>query len=159
MDKFYDNEISKLSYDESVTNAPNDMPYEAKTDEKFDIKYVLSRIDKIHQDGAHIMSAISAIGKIEPSSGAPGDNNPGHRAEAIADVVKSREETNQKLLDLYTRMYEDMNPSRVSMPSSPYDVEMKRIDKVAEIMANTDLSEVDDEFYTLMAELAGTKRK
>ena len=71
------------------------------------MEYVLSRIDKIINDNAYIHDAIDAIRNMTSSSpNYAGDS----RGEAIADTVQAREMTNQQLIRLLEKMYDDLKP-------------------------------------------------
>lgn len=76
---------------------------------KLTVDYVLARIEAVAADNAHIAEALTALGAMGDAQG-PGDVNGAEKAQAIAAVVRAREETNQQLLKLYARMYEDLTP-------------------------------------------------
>lgn len=86
----------------------------AETAEMPTVAYILQQLDAIRQDNAHIHEALeSLLAMSDGESGAP--HSPGNdlgpaKAAAIADVVKCRETTNQKLIDFYVRLYEDCKP-------------------------------------------------
>ena len=71
------------------------------------LEWVLTRTDQIINDTIHISNALSAIREIK-SSGP--DGSAGRMAEAFADVVKQREETSRKLLQMLDKMYDDLKP-------------------------------------------------
>ena len=79
-------------------------------------------------------------------SGAPG--SPGNiqgqaKAQAFADIVRCRETTNQKMLSLYEKMYDDLKPDN---GNKKLDV----LEKLAQIAANTDdFSEKSDLLTTI----------
>jgi len=77
------------------------------------IEYVLARIDKIMNDTEHLKSALEALMKLPPSAG-PGDITGAEQAEAISDVMKCRETTNQQTLRLLEKMYDDLKPKEPS---------------------------------------------
>ena len=91
-----------------------DEPMPEKTAEKpleLTMEYVLSRIDQIMKDTAHIheaMKAISGMPVNESPNGGYGDQAKG---EAIANAVQSRETTNQQMLKLLEKMYDDLKPN------------------------------------------------
>lgn len=105
-----------------------------ETPEEPSMKYVMSRIDMIIRDNQHIKSALTAIdtmqvnespnggtsdelnrmyqlsyGQNESHNGGTGD---AARAEAIQSAVQSRENTNQKILEMLDKMYDDLKPQR-----------------------------------------------
>jgi len=73
---------------------------------KFTIEYLLDRLEEIALNQSHLTEALTKLSKME-SKGA-GDVGTEGQAHAIAAVVAAREKTNQKLLDLYLKMYEDL---------------------------------------------------
>ena len=68
------------------------------------------------------------------------------KAQALSDIVRCRETTNQKLLALYEKMYYDLMPVN---NAKKLDV----LDKLAQIAANT------DEFTDDRAELLNSIRQ
>ncbi len=81
--------------------------------------YVLTRIDKVLNDTDYIQSTLIALEDI--SFEGPGDIASAQKAEAIGEIVKCREATNQKLLSLYEKMYEDLKPSKAHASFVPKD--------------------------------------
>ena len=79
--------------------------------ENFDVNpaEILKRIEEIQHDNGHIYQALATLEKI-PSNhsdapGSPEDVAGSAKAMAVAEVVKCREATNQKLLDFYMTLY------------------------------------------------------
>lgn len=58
-------------------------------------------------DHTHTQKALDMLERI-PSQPVPGDIAGQARATAAMDIVKVRETTNQKLLDAYMKMYDDL---------------------------------------------------
>lgn len=71
-------------------------------------QYITSKIDQILNENDHINKALEEINNIPDSKG-PGDMGASSKADAIAQVVRSREETNQQLLELLTTMYQSLD--------------------------------------------------
>ena len=95
---------------ESVSNLLN---VKAKQPaDKLTMEYVLGKIEEISGDRSHITAAIAELGKMK--SGGPGDIGTEEQAKAIGDIVKARETTNQKLIALYEKMYDDLKPEKVN---------------------------------------------
>lgn len=93
----------------------NEMPEDKKIEneqtaptEKLSINYILGQIERIAEQTAHLHEAIAALGEIEEIDSCV-DVGSG-KAKAIADVVRCRETTNQQLLKLYEKMYDDLKP-------------------------------------------------
>ena len=73
---------------------------------------ILTRINNIINQTGYITSAFESLVKMGDGDsgdcGAPGNIMGKAKAEAIANVVQSRENTNQQILRLYEKMYDDM---------------------------------------------------
>ena len=78
------------------------------------IGYILSQMEKIRTDNGYIMEALNKIMDIEshPPTMNAADYGAQAKAEAIGDIVKAREATNQKLLATYEQMYDDIKPKK-----------------------------------------------
>lgn len=86
---------------------------EAKTQKpECSMEYILSSIDKIITDTQHIEEALNALQNLN-ANGA-GDIANASKAEAIGNVVKCRETTNQQLIRLLEKMYDDLKPKEMS---------------------------------------------
>lgn len=72
------------------------------------MEYVLGKIEEIANNQSIFSAAIEEIGKIR--SGGPGDVGTQEQTKAIADVIKARETTNQRLIAFYEKMYDDLKP-------------------------------------------------
>ncbi len=78
--------------------------------EKLTMDYVLGQIEKIATDTEYLHNTISELSKT--NSVGPGDLGTQAKAQAFEEIVKSREITNQKLLSLYEKMYDDLKPQQ-----------------------------------------------
>ena len=78
------------------------------------IGYILGQMEKIRTDNGYIMEALNKIMDIEshPPTMNAADYGAQAKAEAIGDIVKAREATNQKLLATYGQMYDDIKPKK-----------------------------------------------
>ncbi len=83
--------------DSTTRNAANDTPT---------LMYILSQIEKIAADNAHITDALSQLNELKAAG--PGDICGQSKADAIAHVVDAREETNRRLLSFYEMLYRDI---------------------------------------------------
>jgi len=75
--------------------------------------YLLGKIDQLTSDTAYLHETIAALQSMAQTNnpgppGSPGDIAGQAKANALCDVVKCRETTNQQLIALYTTMYKDM---------------------------------------------------
>ena len=70
------------------------------------MEYVLGKIEEIANDTSHIHEAIDIISKIRSTG--PGDVGTQEQTKAIADIVRCRETTNQRLIAFYEKLYDDL---------------------------------------------------
>ncbi len=113
--------------------------------QKLTINYVLEQIEKIQNQTDHIGMALAALGNMVPTNGSSVPDVAGaEQAEAIAEVVESREATNQKLIAFYEKMYDDLKPKEESAKSKALEMLSKIVTEVgfyeteqgAEILSN-----------------------
>ena len=95
----------------TLQNPPQYVP--AKTPDDLSMLWILERIDKIINDTEHIKSTLDALIAIPPSNG-PSDIGGQAKAQAIGDVVRCRETTNQQTLRLLEKMYDDLKPKKTA---------------------------------------------
>ena len=73
---------------------------------------ILTRINNIINQTGYITSAFESLVQMGDGDsgdcGAPGNIMGKAKAEAVAEVVRAREATNQQILRLYEKMYDDM---------------------------------------------------
>ena len=77
--------------------------------EAYTYEYALKQLEHITNQTDHIHLAISELGRLE-NEGTPAGGSADSVAKSIADVVRCRETTAQKLIDFYAKMYEDLKP-------------------------------------------------
>ena len=113
--------------------------------QKLTINYVLEQIEKIQNQTDHIGMALAALGNMVPKTNSTTPDVAGaEQAEAIAEVVESREATNQKLIALYEKMYDDLKPKEESAKSKALEIISKIVTEMsfydteqgAEILSN-----------------------
>ncbi len=80
--------------------------------ETLNINYVLERIERIATQTDYLHNTILELGKT--TSGGPGDVGAAERAHALGEIVTAREATNQKLISLYEKMYDDLKPEKIN---------------------------------------------
>ena len=83
---------------------------EQQCSEKLTMDYLLGKLEEISLGQAFLTDAISELGKMK--SGGPGDVGTQEQAKAIGEIIKAREATNQKLIALYEKMYDDLKPDK-----------------------------------------------
>ncbi len=64
-------------------------------------------LTQVQEDHAHMVKALDYLERM-PSNPVPGDIAGQAKATAAMEIVRSREETNRKLIALYDKMYEDL---------------------------------------------------
>ena len=73
---------------------------------------ILTRINNIISQTGYITTAFESLVQMGDGDsgdcGAPGNIMGKAKAEAVAEVVRVREATNQQILRLYEKMYDDM---------------------------------------------------
>lgn len=78
----------------------------------YNIDYVLLQIAKIQEQTEYLNNALEKLSVMGDGDsgdcGAPGNIQGQAKANAIADVVKCRETTNQHMLSLYEKIYDDL---------------------------------------------------
>ena len=75
---------------------------------KYTIEYALEQIEIILKDNKHIYEALDALKDVK--SEGPDDVGAGQKAINIGNIVKYREDTNQKLIKFYEKMIDDLKP-------------------------------------------------
>lgn len=86
----------------------------AATSTKYSIDYILEQLERITAQSEHISKALDVLGAMDDGENAaaysPGNTIGPAKAEAIGETVRSRETTNQQLIRLYEKMYDDLKP-------------------------------------------------
>lgn len=86
------------------------------------MSYILKQIEKVAAQTAYLNAAIAELRALEING--PGDKG---KAQTIADVVRCRETTNQQLLKLYEKMYDDCKPQ------APADLRRDILSRISEL--------------------------
>ena len=84
---------------------------------KLTMNYVLAQIENIASQTAYLNETISELGKMfasTPVAYSPEDVAGAAKAQALGDVVRCRETTNQQLLTFYEKVYDDLNLVKLS---------------------------------------------
>lgn len=107
----YELEDNNMSENKTQNNQTKPQtPTIPQTPSKFTVDYILSMLENISKDGAHLTAALEKLSKLE--SKGPGDVGTADLADAIAHVVDSREDTNRKLIAFYEKMYDDLKAQK-----------------------------------------------
>lgn len=99
--------------DDKMSNNTENIVTERQQASELTMNYVLEQIEKIASETEYLHNAISELSKTQ--SAGPGDIGAQEKAHALGEIVTSREQTNQKLLSLYEKMYDDLKSQ--SLPS------------------------------------------
>ena len=104
---------------------------------KLSVEYILAQLEKISSQTAYLNEAIAQISGMQVAGS--GDIGTQGKASAIADVVKCRETTNQKLISLYEKMYD-----QITYKESPREDKFKeKIDAVSKLLCSIDCDDLD----------------
>ncbi len=80
--------------------------YQNTAETPLTMDYLLSKIEAVRMDTEHLHEAIAAL--RDTTAAGPGDIVGQEKAKALGDIVRCRETTNQQLLKLYEKMYDDL---------------------------------------------------
>ena len=77
------------------------------------LEMILEQLNKIVESTAFFENALQSLinmnsSNVPMSPGAPGDIAGQARAQAVADICRARETTNQQLIRFYEKMYDDL---------------------------------------------------
>ena len=86
--------------------------------DKVELSWLLQQLAAIQSDTSYLHETIQQLAEMgvgdSGASGSPGDIMGQAKAEALGDIVRCRETTNQQLLDIYKRIYVEHFTHRVS---------------------------------------------
>jgi hypothetical protein len=95
---------------------------------------ILQRIDMLISETAYLREGMDALGNIESSGPgdphSPGDIGTQAKAVAISQVIGHREQTNQKLIALLDRMYDDLSPTTMAQQESRSPDQSKLLERL-----------------------------
>lgn len=128
-----------------ITDTKTEIPeITANPDQKPTLRYVLEQIEKIAAQSEYLNQTIDRLGNM--SDGEPGEAcSPGNiagqaKAQALGDVVRCRETTNQQLLKFYEKIYDDLK----KQPDSVVSV-TKKFDELTSWMKSIDWAKLPQE--------------
>ncbi len=125
-------ELEDKNMSENTVNVNVEVPTEIDTSlSKHDIPYVLEQIEKLHTELQDLKNTVSTIHCITDANRQSITNNPDEeehevkcdvvaevalaKVKAIVEVFHHREESLQKLLAFYEKMYDDLKPREESI--------------------------------------------
>ena len=116
------------------------MTEELKNKSVYNIEYILLQIAKIQEQTAYLNNAIEKLSQMGDGDsgicGAPGNIQGQAKAQAFGDIVRCRETTNQQMLSLYEKMYDDLKPTSFNQKLAT--VKLDALETLAQIAANSD---------------------
>ena len=79
------------------------------SDNQVELSWLLQQIAAIQSDTSYLHETIQQLAEMgvgeSGEAGSPGDVMGRAKAQALGDIVRCRETTNQQLLDIYKRIY------------------------------------------------------
>ena len=97
----------KIMEEEKMSENINTNEIEAPVCEKYTIAYAMDMLEKILEDKEHILLALNTIVALD-NEGTPCGGSADKAAMAAMEIVKCRETTNQKLIEFYSKMVDDI---------------------------------------------------
>ena len=129
---------------------------EINESEKPSIMYCLKQLEKIQEQTEFLTDAIMQAGAIPSGNagdpGSPGDIAGEAKAKALADMVRSRETTNQKLIAFYEKIYDDLMDKETDK-----ETDKDRVANILEVAAANG-HYTADELSELVSNLIGLTR-
>ena len=98
-------EIDEQTWREITGSEPDGEP-EPKPE--YTVEYILSRMEAIRKDTAHINAALEAFVNFTPNLAPDGGHGDAERSKVILEIVKSHEIILEKELNLLERMYDNL---------------------------------------------------
>ncbi len=122
------NETEDIIMSEAIKNTENTISAEntQPTSSQYTVEYILGEIAEIRKQTAYLNTCISELAKVK--SEGPEDIGAQAKAQAIADIVKCRETTNQQMLHLYEKMYDSLTVQGQKEPMSKWNAITKLAD-------------------------------
>lgn len=108
---------------------------EIRTWGKLSMDYVLDKLEALRRDSEYLYKTVHALEAMPVSQG-PEDIAGQAKAQALADVVRCRETTNQQLIQLYTKMYDDLKPADSRCESK--STRQQALEMVKQLIINAD---------------------
>lgn len=84
----------------------------AASTKKYSLEYALEQIEKIANETSHVHEAISSIATMKSEATMSRGGSADEMAKTVAEVIRCRETTNQKLIGFYTSMVDDLKPKK-----------------------------------------------
>ncbi len=122
---------------------------------QYTVEYILLQMEEIQKQTSYLNEAIaklSAMGDGDSgNAGSPGNILGAEKAKAFGDIVRCRETTNQQMLRMYEKMFDNLT---ISKQSASLEVDKwNTICRLADIACN------DDDFASERAEMLDSIRQ
>ncbi|MBR6783449.1 MAG: hypothetical protein IKM32_02040 [Clostridia bacterium] len=121
---------------------------ETQSASNYTMDYCLAQIAKIQSETAYFNGVLTELSKVRPEDFAAAE-----RARAMGDAVRCRETTNQKLLEFYVKMYEDLRNANSVLVADSVSKLTHVGDKVAECCDEDNAFEALSEIAKMIKEL------
>ena len=99
---------------------PVSVPETPTANTRYTIDHCLEQMELISLQSEHLMQAMEELKGIE--SVMAGDGAGASKAMAIGEMTKAREETNQKLIAFYEKVYDDLKPQKPEVVSEKVQI-------------------------------------
>ncbi|MBE6611869.1 MAG: hypothetical protein E7632_05210 [Ruminococcaceae bacterium] len=106
--RFIDEETICLVRPPEITEDNKMADKETAVSGRYNLEYALEQIEKIAGNAQHIYESLKTLETVKPSNSP--DCAGEETAKAVADVIRCRETTNQRLIEFYSKMVEDLKP-------------------------------------------------
>lgn len=113
-----DNDMSNRADNMETMNAVCEKEESRKEQLSPTVTDILSRIDMIIAQGDALQNVVEQIQNIPVNDSPMGGEDGAQRARAINSIYSAREATNQKLIDLLEKMYNDITPKEASFAAT-----------------------------------------
>ncbi len=139
--------------DKMNENINNQATQETATEKAslYTMDHCMTQIALIQAQTAYINEAFAQLSTVR--SEGPGDIGAQERARALGEIVKCRETTNQKLLEFYAKMYEDLRNANSVLVADSVSKLTHVGDKVAECCDEDNAFEALSEIAKMIKEL------
>lgn len=127
---------------------------------EYSIPYVLGQIEKIQQQTEYLNDALKKLSDMADGDsgdpGCPGNIQGQAKAEAFGDIVRCRETTNQQMLKLYEKMYDNLSVDIRAREELPTEWKVKA-DSVTDWLRTLDQDDFTAEAWQILMEVARAK--
>ncbi len=127
-------ETEDIKMSENIEIIGNVEEVKAEQAKNYTVDYILAKLSEIQHQTEYLNQTITELSKVR--SDGPEDIGAAEKAKALAEVVRCRETTNQQMLRMYEKMYDNLTTSKQS--ASLETDKWNTICKLADIACNED---------------------